>query len=112
MGLMDEAISEFQKVAKAAQKTEDWNQLFQVSTLLGLCFIEKGLPKVAVGWYERALKLPGLDEEGALALRYDMGAAYEAAGDRKAALDCFMEVYGTNVDYRDVGDRIKELQGA
>jgi tetratricopeptide (TPR) repeat protein len=112
MGLMEEAISEFQKVVKAAEKTGSSSHLFQVCTLLGVCFIEKGLPAIAVKWYERALKSPGLDEEGALALRYDMGVAHEQAGNRKAALDCFMEVYGANVDYRNVGERIRELQGA
>lgn len=112
MGLLDEAISEFQKVSKAAEKTRGYNQLFQACTLLGLCFMDKGLPQIAVRWYERALKTPGVDEEGALALRYDMGIAHEQAGDRKSALGCFMEVYGVNVDYRDVSDRIRELQGA
>ncbi|MBI4466065.1 MAG: tetratricopeptide repeat protein [Acidobacteria bacterium] len=112
MGLMEEAISEFQKVVKAAEKTADATHLFRVCTLLGVCFMEKGLPNIAVRWYERALKAPGLDEEGALALRYDMGVAHEQAGNRKAALDCFMEVYGANVDYRNVGERIRELQGS
>jgi tetratricopeptide (TPR) repeat protein len=112
MGLTDEAISEFQKVSKAAEKQRVHTQLFQSCTLLGLCFLDKGLPQIAVRWYERALKTPGVDEEGALALRYDMGVAHEQAGNRKAALDCFMEVYGVNVDYRDVGERIRELQGA
>lgn len=112
MGLLDEAISEFQKVTKTAEKTKSYSHLFQCCTLLGLCFMDKGLPLIAVRWYERALKAPGLDEEGALALRYDMGVAHEQAGNRKAALDCFMEVYGANVDYRNVGERIRELQGA
>lgn len=112
MGLLDEAISEFQKVSKTAEKTKSYSHLFQCCTLLGLCFMDKGLPKIAVRWYERALKAPGLDEEGALALRYDMGVAHEQAGNRKAALDCFMEVYGANVDYRNVSERIRELQGA
>lgn len=112
MGLLEEAISEFQKVVKAAEKTGSSSHLFQVCTLLGVCFIDKGLPNIAVRWYERALKSPGLDEEGALALRYDMGVAHEQAGNRKAALECFMEVYGANVDYRNVGERIRELQGA
>lgn len=112
MGLLDEAISEFQKVTKAAEKTKSYSHIFQCCTLLGLCFMDKGLPQIAVRWYERALKAPGLDEEGALALRYDMGVAHEQAGNRKAALDCFMEVYGANVDYRNVGERIRELQGA
>ena len=112
MGLLDEAISEFQKVTKAAERLKAHNQVFQACTLLGLCFVDKGHPQIAVRWYERALKTPGVDEEAQLALRYDMGTAHEQAGNRKAALDCFMEVYGVNVDYRDVGDRIRELQGA
>jgi tetratricopeptide (TPR) repeat protein len=112
MGLVDEAISEFQKVSKAAEKAQNFPQLFQACTLLGLCFMDKGLPQIAVRWYDRALKTPGVDEEGALALRYDMGMAHEQAGDRKAALNCFMEVYGVNVDYRDVSERIRELKGA
>lgn len=112
MGLLDEAISEFQKVSKSAELRQDHGQLFQTCTLLGLCFMDKGHPEIAVRWYDRALKTPGVDEEGALALRYDMGMAHEQAGNQKAALDCYMEVYGINVDYRDVGERIRELKGA
>jgi len=112
MGLHDEAISEFQKASKAAEKQHAYQNLFQCCILLGHCFMEKGHPQIAARWYERALKTPGVDEEGATALRYDMGVALEQAGDRKGALNCFLEVYGSNVDYRDVGDRIRELQGA
>lgn len=110
MGLYDEAISEFQKVFKGAEKQQAYSNLIQCCVLLGLCFLDKGLPQIAVQWYERALKAPGIDPEGAMAIRYDMGVAYEQSGNRKAALDCFMEVYGLNVDFRDVGDRIRELQ--
>ncbi len=112
MGLLDEAISEFQKASKAAEKQHAHTNFFQCCILLGHCFMEKGHPQIAARWYERALKTPGLDEEGATALRYDLGIALEQAGDRKAALNCFLEVYGSNVDYRDVGERIRELQGA
>ncbi len=112
MGLMEEAISEFQKVVKASEKEQSASHLFQVCTLLGMCFVEKGMPQIAVRWYERAMKSPGVDEEGSLALRYDMGMAHEQAGNKKAALDCFMEVYGANVDYRNVGERIRELEGS
>ncbi|MFQ5662421.1 MAG: tetratricopeptide repeat protein [Terriglobia bacterium] len=112
MGLLDEAISEFQKVSRAAQKQQSYLQLFQSCNLLGLCFMAKGLPQLAVRWYERALKVPDLDEESALALRYDMGVAHEQAGNRKEALGCYLEVYGTNVDYRNVSERIRQLEGA
>jgi tetratricopeptide (TPR) repeat protein len=78
--------------------------------MLGLSFMDKGEPKVASLWYQRALDLPGLEEETVLALRYDLGLALEAAGESPAALDCFRQVYATNIDYRDVADRISTLQ--
>ena len=109
MGLVDEAISEFQKVVKAAE-SQPFRSIFQCFTLLALCFMERGMPKIAVRWYDRALRSSGLDPEGALALRYDMGVAYETAGEKQAALDSFSEVYSSNIDYRDVADRIRTLQ--
>jgi hypothetical protein len=39
-----------------------------------------------------------------------MATAFEAAGDRKSALENFMQVYGSNIDYRDVADRIRGLR--
>lgn len=110
MELLDEAISEFQKAFKTAEKQKAHPSLIQCCTLLGLCFMAKGMPQVAVRWYERALAVPGLDTESATALRYDLGLAHEQAGNPKAALDCFLEVYGVNIDFRDVSERIRLLQ--
>ena len=36
--------------------------------------------------------------------------AQEAAGSIPAALESFTQVYAMNIDYRDVGERIAELQ--
>ncbi len=83
----------------------------QFCTLLAHCFKEKGLPALAVRWLENALKAPGLDVDGILALRYEIAASHDAAGNTKAALDSYMEVYAMNIDYRDVADRIRELRG-
>jgi pilus assembly protein FimV len=110
MGLLDEAIGEFQKVAKAIQKGKPFRYAMNCSTLLGLSFMDKGEPKIASLWYERALGTPGLEQEAVLALRYDLGVALEEAGESDAALDCFRQVYAMNIDYRDVGDRIATLQ--
>ena len=82
----------------------------QCCTLLGLAFMEKGQPSIAAVWYERALRLPGIDAESTLALRYDLGVAQESAGDAGAALKSFSQVYAVNIDYRDVGERIAGLQ--
>jgi len=110
MGLLEEAIGEFQKVAKANDRGKAFRYAMQCSTLLGLAFMEKGQPDIAAIWYERALTTPGLDSESKLALRYDLGVAQESAGDLEAALKSFSQVYAVNIDYRDVADRIASLQ--
>ena len=109
MGLLEEAISEFQKVASSADKGPAFRYAMQCSTLLGLAFMEKGQPAIAAIWYERALKTPGLDQESILALRYDLGVAQELAGDTHAAFNSFSQVYAMNIDYRDVSERIALL---
>ena len=110
MGLLDEAIGEFQKVAKAVQKGKPFRYTMNCSTMLGLSFMDKGEPNIAALWYRRALEVPGLEHETILALRYDLGLALDAAGDSTAALDCFRQVYAANIEYRDVADRISTLQ--
>jgi len=109
MGLLEEAISEFQKVASSTDKGPAFRYAMQCSTLLGLAFMEKGQPAIAAIWYERALKTPGLDQESILALRYDLGVAQELAGDTHAAYTSFSQVYAMNIDYRDVSERIALL---
>jgi len=110
MGLVDEAISEFQKVAKATESGKPFRYVMQCCTLLGLAFMDKGQPGIAAIWYERALRTPGIEPESVLALRYDLGVAQESAGEPEAALKSFSQVYAMNIDYRDVADRIAALQ--
>lgn len=110
MGLLEEAISEFQKVAQAHDRGRAFRYTMQCCTLLGLAFMEKGQPAIAAIWYERALKTPGMDPESTLALRYDLGVAQESAGEPEAALKSFSQVYAMNIDYRDVAERIAALQ--
>jgi len=110
MGLLEEAIGEFQKVAKANDRGKAFRYAMQCSTLLGLAFMEKGQPNIAAIWYERALTTPGIDSESKLALRYDLGVAQESAGELEAALKSFSQVYAVNIDYRDVAERIASLQ--
>ncbi len=53
--------------------------------------------------------MPG-DAHSRTAIHYELGSACEAAGMRDAALKHFLEVYGSNIDYRDVAERIKALK--
>ncbi|MBI4442545.1 MAG: tetratricopeptide repeat protein [Acidobacteria bacterium] len=110
MALYDEAIGEFQQVHQIAVKKKDFSHLIQCCSLLATCFLEKGMPQLAVQWYQTALAAPGLDPESTMALLYEMASAYELAGERQAALKSFMEVYARNIDYRNVAERIRDLQ--
>ena len=110
MGLLDEAIGELQKACQSFDRGHPFPQIMQTYTWLAQCFLEKGVPEAAVRWYERALQVPTIDGETRTALNYELGSAYEAAGDKPSALKHFMNVYGSNIDYRDVAERIKALK--
>jgi pilus assembly protein FimV len=110
MGLLDEAIGELQKVCHAVDRGAAFSQPIQALTWLAQCLVDKGAPEAAVRWYQKALQLPGLDPGSRCSIYYDLGAAFQAAGDNKSALTNFMEVYGSNIDFRDVASRIKALK--
>jgi tetratricopeptide (TPR) repeat protein len=103
MGLLDEAIGEFQIAAK------DDGHLVLCCSMLGLCFLDKGLPDVAITWYERGLEAPGLGDEDHLGLLYDLGCSYLALEDRISAFQTFVDLSGLNPNYRDVAARIEQL---
>jgi tetratricopeptide (TPR) repeat protein len=109
MGLLDEAIGELQKVCRSLDNGHSFSQPIQAYTWLAQCLVDKGAPQAAIRWYERALTVRGINEDSRLAVYYDMANAFESAGNKKAALDNFMQVYGANIDYRDVADRIRSL---
>lgn len=104
MGLLDEAIGEFQLAAK------DPGHLVLCCSMLGLCFHDKGMPELAAKWYRKGLEAPGIAEEDHLGLLYDLGNALDAGGDRDGAYKVFVDLYGINSNYRDVVARVTELE--
>ena len=104
MGLVDEAIGEFQFAAR------DPNRALECCGILGLCFRDKGLPELALKWYKRGLDMPGLDEQQAAGLRYDMAELHREQGEFDQALRMYTEVYGIDSTYREVSSRIKEMK--
>jgi hypothetical protein len=110
MGLLDEAIGELQKTCQSIDHGRPFSQTMQAYTWLAQCFLDKGVPEAAARWYDKALNVPGIDGETRTALHYELGSAFETAGDRLSALKHFMNVYGSNIDYRDVAERIKALK--
>ncbi|NNE98927.1 MAG: tetratricopeptide repeat protein, partial [Pyrinomonadaceae bacterium] len=109
MGLMEDAIREFQSAIKCIVPNDEDGKYLQCSTLLGHCFMEKDMPKLAVMWFTRAYEVEGLDEEEKQALNYELANAYEANGDIDQAREHFEEIYAFDVDYRDVSDRLEKV---
>jgi tetratricopeptide (TPR) repeat protein len=105
MGLIDEAIAEFQIASK------DEKRFLECCSLLGLCFIEKGLPKLAIKWYEKGLSAPGYTEDEYQSLKYELASTYELLGEWQKAYEIYLDVYANNASYRDVAQKIKELEG-
>jgi len=103
MGLVDEAIAEFQLAAK------DEARLLECASMLGICFVEKGMPKLAVKWFEKGLAAPGRSEEEYQGLRYDLATALEQAGETDRALALFTELYGQDATFRDVAEKVRQL---
>ncbi len=104
MGLIDEAIGEFQLASK------DPKRAVECASMLGLCFLEKGMPQLAIKWYRKGMEMPEISEDEHVGLLYDLGSAYQEVGDVEAAQKAFMEVYGMNSNYRDTVSRIKALE--
>jgi tetratricopeptide (TPR) repeat protein len=110
MDLLDEAIREFQAAAGLTGPGDNTPRFFQCCNMLGHCFVQKGLPQAAVLWFKKGLDVPGRGAEEYKALQYELGSAYEQMGDLTRAVAAFTEVYGVDVGYRDVADRLQGLQ--
>jgi tetratricopeptide (TPR) repeat protein len=110
MELMDEAVKEFQLAAELVSPKDGTARYLQCCNMLGHCFMRKEMPRLAVMWFKKGLDAPGHTEDEYQALRYDLGTTYEQMGELDRAIEVFSEVYGINVSYRGVTEKLRELQ--
>lgn len=110
MDLFEEALEEFQVAAGLVSPDDGTPRYLQCCNLLGHCFMQKGVPQLAVKWFNKGFNTPTASEDERQALRYELAAAYEQVGDFNRAIDLFTEVYGINVSYRGVKERLRELK--
>ncbi len=103
MGLLPEAIREFQVSARNP------DLFVECCSMIGVCYMEQGMWSQAAEWYQKALGAPDLTPEAQLALRYDLAASLESAGEVQRALGLYQEVVDLNPAYRDVSSRLDEL---
>lgn len=103
MGLLDEAISEFQIALRAG---DDRLKIFEE---LGQCFLLKRQYNIAVKVLSRALQFEPDDEIELIGVYYHLGRAYEELGHRERAMDAYERVVGLDINFQDVSDRMARL---
>ncbi len=109
MDMFDDAIEEYQQAFKAVMSSPMHPNYVACCSMLGYCFSQKGLPRLAVVWLKKGLESPGREEQVYQALRYDLASAYEAMGELQSAYDAFAEVYAMDVQYRSVKARMQAV---
>ena len=110
MELLDEAVKEFQSAAEMVSPKDGTPRYLQCCNMLGHCFMGKEMPRLAVMWFKKGLEVPDHTEDEYQALRYDLGTAYEQMNDLDRAIEVFSEVYGINISYRGVAEKLRDLQ--
>src|SRR5204863_184077 len=101
MGLVDEAVAEFQKALKAPS-----NRL-PTYEALGQCFIEKQQNAIASTVLARALGEGGYSDEELVGILYLLGRAAQSQKHFEEALGYYQRVCVVNIEFRDVIERIK-----
>jgi len=103
MGLIDEAINEFNIAILSPKRKADG------FIMLGMSYMGKGLPGKAIEMYKQALAVNGGVKPENVGLLYEYALAFEAYGDMKSAYNYFEEVRKTDEGFREVKDKISKL---
>jgi tetratricopeptide (TPR) repeat protein len=106
MGLLDDAIAEFQKALRSRAHR------LPAYEALGQCFVEQGRFQVAATVLSRALHEPGLDDDQRVGVLYLLAYSCEALQRRDEARSYFQRVYATDINFRDVAARLAALEQA
>ena len=106
MGLLDEAIAEFQKALRAPEGK------LRTSEALGVCFHDKGAFGVAESILRRALDLPSTGDQERLGILYWLARSLEEQGKTTEAGDLYGRVFAVEIRFMDVGARVKALAKA
>jgi len=103
MGLIDEAIAEFQKALGSPA-----NRLATFEAL-GQCFMDKKQFKLASSILSRALT-ERASEDQLVGVLYLLGVAAEAQGNAADALGYYQRVFVIDIQFRDVSDRMRAVE--
>ncbi len=104
MGLVDEAISEFQQALRLDSRN------LGAFEMLGRCFLEKGKANMAVRTLQRALQAPHQVEDDLLGIYYFLGTALEKEGNTEEAREFYEKVFSLDINFMDVTERLRGLR--
>jgi tetratricopeptide (TPR) repeat protein len=104
MGLLDEAIGEFQKALRSSE------QRVRTYEALGQCFMERSQFDVAATILGRAIADGKVGDEQLVGVLYLLGYASEALDRYEDALTYYQRVFSVDIQFRDVAERIRALE--
>ncbi len=103
MGLLDDAIAEFQKALRSR------HHRLPAYEALGQCFVEQSRHSVAATVLTRALHEPGLGDEQRVGVLYLLAYSCEALQRWDEARSYYSRAYATDIHFRDVAARLAAL---
>jgi tetratricopeptide (TPR) repeat protein len=103
MGLLDEAIAEFQKALRAPEGR------LRTSEALGVAFFEKGQFGIAETVLRRAVDGVDGTDDAKIGLLYWLGRATEEQGKAVDAVRCYERALAVDIRFMDTNDRIHRL---
>jgi tetratricopeptide (TPR) repeat protein len=102
-GAWDDAIQQFQLAQRSPRERTD------ALYYLARCFRQKGQADLATMQLETVLdQVPTMDETRKRVL-FELGEIAESAGETARALALYKEIYGADIAYRDIGDKMTRL---
>ena len=104
MGLLDEAIGEFQMVLRS---TSDHLATYE---MLGQTFLQKQEPEAALQSLTRGLDAPCAIEEERVGIYYYLGLAHETIGNTETAVEFYDKVFAIDINFADVTERLRGLR--
>ncbi len=103
MGLLDEAIAEFQKALRSPEGR------LKTSEALGTAFFDKGQFAIAEAILKRAVESLGATDDEQIGLIYWLGRAQEAQGKTDASIANYQRVLAVEIGFQDVTARMNRL---
>jgi tetratricopeptide (TPR) repeat protein len=103
MGLLDEAIAEFQKALRAPEGR------LRTSEALGICFYDKGQFGISETVLRRAVETDVGGDDAKIGLLYWLGRAAEAQGKELDAITSYERALAVDIRFMDLSDRIHRL---